>query len=386
VEEDDEITFLASNETYAVIAGDELNSLKEAKDSPDWPEWQKAMREELDLLKEKGTWELVQKPPNAVPLGNKWTYIKKRNKQGEINQYKAHLVVKGCGQRLGYDYIETFSPVVRLDTLRAILSLVPKYKLKVQQMDIKGAYLNGILQETVYMKQPEGCEDGTDRVCHLIKTLYGLKQSGREWNKEFNTKIKTHSYRRLISDPCIYIRWDGNEFAIITVWVDDLMLFASSDKMMDHMKNAIKSQWEATDMGQPSKIIGIEITFKNDTVIISQQKYIENLLKKENMADANPVAMPMDSHIQLTPNPELNEPNRSNSYAKLIGELQYIANCMCPDISYAVNRLAAYTANPSLQNWTVAKRILRYLAGTTTLGIFYTLQDETANDDNLFHG
>jgi hypothetical protein len=157
------------------------------------------------------------------------------------------------------------------------------------------------------------------------------------------------------------------------VWVDDLMLFASSDKMMDHMKSAIKSEWEATDMGQPSKIIGIEITFTNDAVIISQQKYIENLLKKEGLADANPVAMPMDPHIQLTPNPEDNEPNRSNSYAKLVGELQYIANCTCPDISYAVNQLAAYTANPSLQHWVAAKRILRYLAGTTTLGIFYRL-------------
>jgi hypothetical protein len=142
VEEDDEINLLASNEIYAVIAGDKLDSLGEAKESPDWPEWQIAMREELDLLKEKGTWELVQKPPNAVPLGNKWTYVKKCNKQGEVNRHKAQLVVKGCGQQLGYDYVETFSPVVRLDTLYAILSLVPKCKLKVQQMDITGAYLN----------------------------------------------------------------------------------------------------------------------------------------------------------------------------------------------------------------------------------------------------
>jgi len=187
-----------------------------------------------------------------------------------------------------------------------------------------------------------------------------LKQSGQEWNKEFDSKIKTHEYRRLNSDPCIYIQWDGDKFAIITIWVDDLMLFATSDRMMDHMKNTIKSEWEATDMGQPSKIIGIEITFTDDTVIISQQKYIENLLKKECMADANSVAMPMDPHIQLLPNSEDNETNRSNSYAKLIGELQYIANCTCPDISY--------------------------LAGTTTLGIFYKSQDKTADDDNLFHG
>jgi hypothetical protein len=107
----------------------------------------------------------------------------------------------------------------------------------------------------------------------------------------------------------VYVQWDGNEFAIITVWVDNLMLFASSNKMMEHMKNAIKSKWETTDLGQPSKIIGIELTFMDDAVIISQQKYIENLLKKEDMAEANTVTMPMDPHIQLIPNPEDNKPN-----------------------------------------------------------------------------
>lgn len=138
---------------------------------------------------------------------------------------------------------------------------------------------------------------------------------------------------------------------------------------MDHIKNAVKSEWDATDMGQPNKIVGIEITFKDGAVIISQQKYIENLPKKEDMADANPVAMPMDSHIQLIPNPKDNELNSSNLYAKLVGELQYIANCTCPDILYPINQLAAYTANPSLQHWGAVKCILQYLAGTTTLGI-----------------
>src|SRR5277367_395470 len=98
-----------------------------------------------------------------------------------------------------------------MDTLRAILALVPEKELKLHQMDIKGAYLNGILQETIYMKQPEGCEDGTDHVCKLIKTLYGLKQAGHEWNKELDKKLRKHGYHRLQSDPCVYVRWDGNE-------------------------------------------------------------------------------------------------------------------------------------------------------------------------------
>jgi hypothetical protein len=384
-EEDEEEIFLSSEEIYAIIAGDELNSLAEAKRSPDWPEWQKSIKEELSVLKDMGTWKLVPKPPDAIPITNKWTFVRKRNKEGKIVRYRARLVARGFAQRHGYDYLETFSPVVRMDTLRAILALVPKMKLKVQQMDVKGAYLNGILQETIYMVQPEGHEDGTDRVCELIKTIYGLKQAGREWNKQLDIKLREHGYTRLRSDSCVYVRWDGENFGIITVWVDDLMLFASSDETMAHMKETLKSEWTVTDLREPKKIVGIEITIEDDSISISQQKYIESLLRREGMEDANPVGMPLDPHVKLEPNPEKNEPNRSNSFAKLLGELQYIANNTRPDIGYPVNRLGAYTANPSLQHYVAVKRILRYLAGTKTLGITYRgSQDE--NKSNLFHG
>src|SRR6202051_1840681 len=105
------------------------------------------------------------------------------------------------------------------------------------------------------MKQQEGDGDGASRVCKLIKTLYGLKQSGREWNKELDEKLRSHGYKRLISDSCAYVRWNGDDVAIITVWVDDLLLIASNNDMMEHMKESIESKWQATDLGKPSKII-----------------------------------------------------------------------------------------------------------------------------------
>jgi len=142
---------------------------------------------------------------------------------------------------------------------------------------------------------------------------------------------------------------------------------------MNWMKEAIKSEWKVTDLGEPSKIIGIEITQSTDSVTISQTKYIESLLEKEGMAQANSVSMPLDPHIPLEANLEFHEPNQSNSYMKLLGEMQYLANATRPDISYAVNRLAAYTGNPSMQHYTALKRILRYLAGTKTLGITYRI-------------
>jgi hypothetical protein len=360
------------NQSFAVGSSGEPESLEEAKRSPEWPEWEKAIKIELDQLTNMGTWDLVNKPIDAVPISNKWVFIKKYNKDGEITKYKARLVAKGCSQRPGHDYLETFSPVVRMETIRAILALVPEKRLKIQQMDVKGAYLNGILKEKVYMQQPEGYGDGSGRVCLLIKTLYGLKQSGREWNKELDAKLKGFGFQPLRSDPCAYVRRNGEHLEIITVWVDDLLLFATSDDLMNKMKKEIQSEWEVTDLGEPAKIIGIEITKCDNSISITQEKYIENILKREGMFDANPVGMPMDPNIKINPNPEGNEGNRSNYYAKILGELQFLSNATRPDIAYAVNRLAAYTANPSLQHVGALKRLLRYLKGTKNLGITYS--------------
>ena len=332
-----------------------------------------------------GTWRLVEKPPDAIPLANKWTFVRKRIKAGEIVKHKARLVVNGCTQRPGYDYVETFSPVVRMETIRAILALVPIKGLKIQQMDVKGAYLNGILKEKVYMRQPEGYEDGTGRVCELIKTLYGLKQSGREWNRELDVKLKKFGFQRLRSDPCVYIKRNGDDIMIITVWVDDLLLITNSNELMERTKSDLRTEWEMTDLGEPTKIIGVEITQTDDTITLSQKVYIESILEREGLSEINSVATPLDPNIKLMPNPDGNEGNRSNSFARLLGELQFLANSTRPDIAFTVNRLATYTANPSLQHVVASKRILRYLAGTKNLGI--TCSKIANNPDiNTFHG
>ena len=390
-DEDDEENFLnivpSNEEINAIIAGDELTDLADAKKSEDWPEWEKAIQIELNQLREMGTWKLVEKPPDSKPIANKWTFIKKRNKSGEITKHKARLVAKGCAQRPGYDYVETFSPVVRIETIRVILALVPIKSLKIQQMDVKGAYLNGQLKEKVYMRQPEGYEDKTGRVCELVKTLYGLKQSGREWNNELDHKLKRFGFKRLLSDPCAYMKERNDELVIITVWVDDLLIFGTSNKCIEQTKSDLRTQWEVTDLGEPTKIIGIEITHTENCIKISQRLYVEAILKREGMSNANSVTTPLDTNIKLEPNPEGNEGNRSNSFAKFIGELQFLANGTRPDIAFAVNRLAAYTANPSIQHHTALKRILRYLAGTRNLGIIYSknpyIQRETLN---IFYG
>ena len=183
------------------------------------------------------------------------------------------LVARGFSQHPGYDYTETFLPVVWMDTLWAILALASIKNLKIKQMDVKGAYLNGKLHEIIYMMQPEGFEDGTDRVCRLIKPLYGLKQAGREWNNELDDKLKKHGYMRLQADPCAYAHFDNTDMGILTVWVDDTLLFTMSDTMMQHMENTLKSEWEVTALREPTKIVRIEITQTNKGIKISGEIY-----------------------------------------------------------------------------------------------------------------
>jgi hypothetical protein len=160
---------------------------------------------ELAQLQGMGIWKLVDKPEDAMPIANKWVFMKKYNKKGDLLKYKGRLVVKGYAQCPGHDYVETFLPVIRLETLQGIMALVAIKDLKMQQMDMKGAYLNSRLKEKVYMHQPEGFNDGTGRVCLLIKTIYGLKQSGCEWNNEFNEKLTMKDFKQLHSDPCAYV-------------------------------------------------------------------------------------------------------------------------------------------------------------------------------------
>ena len=227
-----------------------------------------------------------------------------RREDGEVIVKEKRKIGTGQGTwhvswHPGYDYIDTFAPVVQLETLRAILAMAVTKDLQIKQMDVKGAYLNGVLKETVYMKQPEGYEDGTERTCLLVKTLYGLKQAGREWNKELDAKLRKHKFCRLRLDPCAYVRKGEDNFEIVTVWVDDLMLFTSSVKLIQRMKADLQSEWEMTDLREPAKIVGIEITRADGKITIMQKKYVENILRREGMLDANHVAMPMDPNIKL---------------------------------------------------------------------------------------
>jgi hypothetical protein len=218
-----------------------------------------------------------------------------------------------------------------------ILTLVQEKKMIVQQIDVKGTYLNGTLQEEVYMHQPDGYGDGTDHICCLIKTLYGLKQASCKWNREFDKCLKMLCFHPLVSDPCTYMRETQGDLEILTVWVNNILLLACIQKGMDDMKADLTSIVDLMDIGKPWKIIGIEITQKPDSIAITQTNYIELILKWKGMENCHPVKMLLDPNIVITRNPQGEDGDHQNAFASLIGSLQYLLMATWPDISYAIN-------------------------------------------------
>jgi len=376
----------------AMFAGEESvwdvpANKSEADASPESAEWRAGMEAEINQLVEKGTWELVECPPDRVPIGNRWTYAKKFNSDGVLTRHKARLVGKGYTQIPGQDYTETFSPVMRMDTFRFLMSLVAAKNLECQQMDVVGAFLNGELKETIYMRQPEGFEDGTNRVCLLKRTLYGLKQSGREWNRTLDRALNQLGYTRLEADHCVYLRIDDkdkNKYDIIASWVDDLLCISTDKERKIDLRTEIENQFKVTHQGEPRLFLGIEISRdeKNGSITLSQGQYLRKIAKRFDLHMANPVATPLDPNIILTKSTLDSQFEIPHKYRAAIGSLMYASIGTRPDITFAVQHLSQFLTSPSPEHWTAVKRVFRYLNGTLDYGITYNREDLDLDNDS----
>jgi hypothetical protein len=312
--------------TSFLIDEAEPKSYDEAINSPDADHWKKAMDTEIEQLNKMGTWEEVELPEGRKAIGCKWVYHLKRDEHGKIARYKARLVAQGFSQKPGVDYSDngTFAPVMRFKTLRTMLAHMEIHNWKLGQFDIKGAYLHGYLEEEIYMAQPQGYGDNSQRVRKLIRAIYGLKQAGNVWNTVLNEALTELGFKQLKSDYCCYIRQNEDGISILLVWVDDFLSISTNDSLNDRIEDELQKYFEIKSLGKPSIIIGVKITQENNLIQISQTHYIEILLNKYGLQDANPVSTPMDPNIRLD-NPEEISGEQGNTrmvthrYANLIG-------------------------------------------------------------------
>ena len=375
--------FYGERANVAMIGADP-KTFKQAMKSDSAEHWKKAMAKEFAALNEHDTWELVDLPTNANVVGCKWVYKTKRKANGEVDRHKARLVAQGYSQEEGIDYNEVFAPVAKYKSIRTVLAIANQLDLEVHQMDVVSAFLNGDLEEDIYMRQPEGftSRNHPNKVCKLKKSLYGLKQSARCWNQKIHEFMTSSKYIQSTADPCIYYRVqnvNGKPITVIVaVYVDDTIIMSNDKKILLAEKKRISERFEMDDRGELHYILGMEVKRdrKNRRMTICQKTYLNDVLERFGMQNCKPVATPMESGKVFTALADNEEPVDVRQYQAAIGSLNYAAIATRPDISTAVGKLSQYMRNPSRDHWTGIKRVLRYIKGTVDYGLEFTQTDD----------
>ena len=243
----------------------------------------------MDSIYTNGVWGLVELPANRTPVGNKWVFKKKTKADGSIERYKVRLVAQGFSQKQGLDYDETFSPVIRFESFRSLIAVAVQKRLKLHQLDITAAFLNGHLEEEVFMKQPEGfvVEGKEDLVCNLKMSLYGLNKSPRCWNFTLDAHLKGMGFVQSTNDPCIYTS-SGGEPTIIGVYVDDFVITGESSERIEQVKTSLSEKFDVKDLGEQHYFLGVQVgqDHKRGTVWMRQPTFTESVLQKYNMSEA----------------------------------------------------------------------------------------------------
>ena len=240
--------YLGVSEGQDVVSTDSVNdplTFKNAMEDPDKEEWLKAMNLEMESMYSNSVWELVDLPDGVKPIGSKWIYKRKRGIDGKVETFKARLVAKGYTQKEGVDYEETFSPVAMFKSIRILLSIAAYFDYEIWQMDVKTAFLNGNLEESIYMMQPEGfvSPDQVQKVCKLQRSIYGLKQASRSWNIRFDDVIKTYGFEQNVDEPCVYKRIIDKKVVFLVLYVDDILLIRNDVRVLSEVKGWLASQF-----------------------------------------------------------------------------------------------------------------------------------------------
>ena len=351
----------------------EPKTVQEALSSPQAKLWQDAMQAEYDSLMKNGVFKLVKLPNGRDVLDNKWVFKIKRNSDGTIQRYKARLVARGFSQQPGVDFTETYSPVTRLTSVRTVLAIANQLDMDIHQMDVQTAFLNGKLEQEIYMKQPTGFpqKGNEDLVCKLEKGLYGLKQSARCWYQLLNDYLQKTEYQQCPSDPCVYWKRVGSAVIIIAIHVDDLIIASNEPQMLKREKEVLSRRFAMHDLGEAHFILGMKITRdkQNRRLWLTQGKYLSEVIEKFGMKDCKIIATPQQMGQRLEKNND--NPVNMKEYQALIGSLTYAAMSTRPDITEALNVVSQFASNPNETHWKAAKRILRYLKGTLDYGICF---------------
>ncbi|KAJ9554025.1 hypothetical protein OSB04_018070 [Centaurea solstitialis] len=326
------------------------------------PLWVTAMKKEMEALRRNQTWTLVPRPPHHNVVGSKWLYHTKYRADGSVERYKARLVAQGFSQIPGLDFSQTFSPVVKASTVRVVLSLAVINQWKLHQLDVNNAFLNGNLNELVFMEQPPGFLDASrpDHVCRLNKALYGLKQAPRAWFLRLSNFLVANGFVCSRADTSLFVFKRDSCILYLLVYVDDLIITGSDDQLIRRFIDKLHAEFAIKDLGRLNFFLGLE--------------YARDILERARLLDSKPVATPLAANIAFTTSGDLfHDPTH---YRSLVGALQYLTITR-PDISYAVNQVSQFLQAPTVPHFQAVIRILRYVKGTMSYGLHFTRTKST---------
>ncbi|KAH9752860.1 hypothetical protein KPL71_014876 [Citrus sinensis] len=266
--------------------------------------------------------------------------------------------------------------IARLETIRLVISLAAQNKWKIFQMDVKFAFLNGFLEEEVYIEQPLGyvVKRHEDKVLRLKKALYGLKQAPRAWNSKIDKYFQEKGFTKCPYEHALYVKEKDGDILIVCLYVDDLIFTGSNPSLFEEFKRVMIKEFEMTDIGLIAYYLGIDVKQKEEGIFISQESHANEILKKFKMNDCKPISTPMECGVKLSKHDE-GENIYPTFFKSLVRSLRYLT-CTRPDILYAVGLVSRYMENPKTTHFKAAKRILRYIKGTTNFGLLYSFSND----------
>lgn len=339
-------------------------------------EWCDAMGIEIQALEENETWIICSLPPGKKAVGCRWVYKVKLNADGSLERYKARLVAKGYTQKEGLDYVDTFSPVAKLTTVKLLIAVVAAKGWSLTQLDISNAFLNGDLQEEIYMTLPpgysskEGDSFPPNAVCKLKKSLYGLKQASRQWFLKFSESLLQQGFTQSSGDHTLFIKNSGSVYMAVLVYVDDIIIASSCDEATKLLRDALECSFKLRDLGTLRYFLGLEIARNVAGISITQRKYTLELLVETGLLGCKPSSVPMEPNLKLSR--DSGDPvEDAELYKRLVGKLMYLTFTR-PDITYVVHKLCQYTASPRVPHLQAAYKVIHYLKRTVGQGLFYS--------------
>ncbi|CAI7922519.1 unnamed protein product, partial [Closterium sp. NIES-53] len=373
-EEEEEVQQVSEHAPTLMVGEDEEKTLKEALESSDAEEWKKAMESGLKSIEENGTWELVELPEGRKAITSKWLFKIKSDADGKIERYKSRLVAKGYQQKENVDYKELFAPVVKPTTLRTLLAGATIKGWVVKQMDVTTAFLNGILEEEIFMAQPEEFDDGSGRVWKLKKALYGLKQAPRQWYLKLREVLEEIGFTPSSTDHSLFMLGEGEQRNFMVVYVDDILIFSPSSDLVKEVMLKLQDKFKCKALGDVSFYLGLHIErdVEKRCMRVHQRKYLEALAANFGQSEGH-VATPFPSGFKCVKGPEeesVGEEERRRFHS-LVGSLMYAAVNTRPDVAFATGQLAMVVQCPNEEQVAAGMRVAKYLGQTPTVGVQY---------------